>query len=98
MTWMIYLSSIKGVMLFYIWYDERSYIYEPHGTEPEFWSTTWEGSVLLRAAGWRPFEMHRVSRHLHLALLSGGQLEPGGQGARGGQPIPGAGGSGEEWP
>ena len=63
-------------MLFYIWYDELSYIYEPHGTEPEFWSTTLEGSEMLKASGWRPFEMHRVSRHLHLSLLSGGHLEP----------------------
>ena len=62
-------------MLFSISYDELSYIYQPHGTEPEFWSTTREGSERLKAAGWRPFEMHRVSRHLHLALLAGGQLE-----------------------
>ena len=62
-------------MLFAISYDEFSYIYQPHGTEPEVWSTTREGSERLKAAGWRPFEMHRVSRHLHLALLAGGQLE-----------------------
>ena len=62
-------------MLFSISYDELSYIYQPHGTEPEFWSTTLEGSEMLKAAGWRPFEMRRVSRHLHLSLLSGGHLE-----------------------
>ena len=62
-------------MLFHVCYDEFSYIYQPHGTEPEFWSTTLEGSEMLKAGGWRPFEMHRVSRHLHLALLSGGHLE-----------------------
>jgi hypothetical protein len=71
----IYLSSIKGVMLFSISYDELSYIYTPHGTEPEVWSTTLEGSEMLKAAGWRPFEMHRVSRHLHLSLITGGHLE-----------------------
>ena len=69
-------------MLFSISYDELSYIYQPHGTEPEFWSTTLEGSEMLKAAGWRPFEKHRVSRHLHLALLSGGHLEPRAKGQR----------------
>ncbi len=67
-------------MLFHISYDELSYIYQPHGTEPEVWSTTREGSERLKAAGWRPFEMHRVSRHLHLALLAGGHLEAFGVG------------------
>ena len=67
-------------MLFYISYDEFSYIYTPHGTEPEVWSTTLEGSELLKAGGWRAFEMHRVSRHLHLSLLAGGHLEAFGVG------------------
>ena len=62
-------------MLFYVSYDEFSYIYTPHGTEPEVWSTTLEGSELLKAGGWRAFGMHRVSRHLHLSLLAGGHLE-----------------------
>ncbi len=62
-------------MLFYIWYDEQSYIYEPHGTQDDVWSTTLEGSVLLKASGWKPFEMHRVSRILHLIMLVGGHLE-----------------------
>ncbi len=65
-------------MLFYISYDEYSYIYEPHGTQDDVWSTTLEGGVLLKASGWKPFEMHRVSRHLHLGLLSGGYLYEGG--------------------
>ncbi len=39
---------------------------------------------MLKAGGWRPFEMHRVSRHLHLALLSGGHLEAPCGGACGG--------------
>ncbi len=66
-------------MLLYITYDDYSYIYEPHGTQDEVWSTTFEGSVLLKASGWKPFEMHRVSRHLHLGLLSGGYLYEGGE-------------------
>ncbi len=61
-------------MLLYIAYDEYSYIYEPHGTQDEVWSTTYEGSELLKAGGWKPFEMHRVSRHLHLSLLAGGYI------------------------
>ena len=61
-------------MLFYIWYDEMSYIYEPHGTQEEVWDTTLEGGDMLKASGWKPFEMHRVSRHLHLGLFSGGHL------------------------
>ncbi len=61
-------------MPFYISYDEFSYIYTPH-TEPEVWSTTLEGGEMLKAGGWRPFGMHRVSRHLHLSLLAGGHLE-----------------------
>ena len=64
-------------MLLYIYYDELSYIYEPHGTQTEVWSTTLEGSEVLKASGWRPFEMQRVSRHLHLGLLSGGHLYEG---------------------
>ena len=65
--------STKG-MLLYISYDELSYIYEPHGTQGEVWDTTLEGSEMLKASGWKPFEMHRVSRHLHLAFISGGHL------------------------
>ncbi len=67
-------------MLFSISYDEFSYICQPHGTEPGFWRTTLGGSEMLKAGGWRPFEMHRVSRHLHLALLAGGHLEAFGVG------------------
>ena len=61
-------------MLLYISYDELSYVYEPHGTQGEVWDTTLEGSEMLKASGWKPFEMHRVSRHLHLVLISGGHL------------------------
>ena len=64
-------------MLLYVYYDELSYIYEPHGTQAEVWNTTSEGSEMLKASGWKPFEMQRVSRHLHLGLLSGGHLYEG---------------------
>ena len=56
-------------MLLHLREDEHGWIYEPHGTEHAFWSTTFEGSELLRAAGWRPYVMHRVSRYLHESLL-----------------------------
>ena len=67
-------------MLFSISYDDYRYIYEPHGNQPEVWSTTPEGSEMLKAGGWKAFEMHRVSRHLHLSLLAGGHLEAFGVG------------------
>ncbi len=69
--------TYRESMWFYIYYDELSYIYEPHGTQEEAWSTTLEGSEILKASGWKPFEMHRVSRHLHLGLVSGGHLSEG---------------------
>ncbi len=56
-------------MLLFIFEDEHGWIYEPHGTEPEVWSTTLEGSEVLKASGWRPYEMHRVPRHVHELLL-----------------------------
>ncbi len=44
------LARYQRRMLFFIWYDELSYIYEPHGTQDEAWSTTLEGSVMLKAS------------------------------------------------
>jgi hypothetical protein len=61
-------------MLLYLYEDEHGWIYEPHGSEHDCWSTTFEGSELLRAAGWRPYAMHRVSRYLHESLLIDGHL------------------------
>jgi len=52
-------------MLLTIYEDEHGWIYEPHGTETECWSTYFEGSLILFSSGWRPYEMHRVSRHVH---------------------------------
>ncbi len=56
-------------MLFYLREDEHGWIYQPHGTEPEVWDTTLEGSEMLKASGWRPYQMHRANRHLHEELL-----------------------------
>jgi hypothetical protein len=56
-------------MILSITEDDHGFIYEPHSTSHEFWSTTFEGSEMLRGAGWVPFVMHRVSRHVHESML-----------------------------
>jgi hypothetical protein len=63
-------------MLLYLYEDEHGWVFEPHGSELECWSTTFEGSEQLRAGGWLPYSMHRVSRHLHASLLIDGLLCP----------------------
>ncbi len=65
-------------MLLFILEDEHGFIYEPHGIESCYWSTTLEGSDMLKAAGWKPYEMHRVSCHLHGVLIELGHLVLGG--------------------
>jgi hypothetical protein len=68
-------SNIKHTpMLLYIFEDEHGWIYEPHGSEIEVWCTTFEGSKVLKASGWRPYQMHRVSRYVHDSLLIDGLL------------------------
>ena len=62
-------------MLLFIFEDEHGWIYEPHGSEIEVWCTTFEGSEVLKASGWRPYEMHRVSRYVHDSLLIDGLLQ-----------------------
>ena len=62
-------------MLLFLIEDEHGWIYEPHGTQALCDDLTFAGSELLRAAGWRPFEMHRVSRYLHESLLIDGFLD-----------------------
>ena len=62
-------------MLLFLSEDEHGWIYEPHGTQSLCYDLTFAGSELLRAAGWRPFEMHRVSRYLHESLLIDGFLD-----------------------
>ena len=61
-------------MQLFIHEDEHGWIYEPHGSEIEVWCTTFEGSEVLKASGWRPYEVHRVSRHVHASLLIDGLL------------------------
>ncbi len=63
-------------MLLYIFEDEHGWIYEPHGTEIEVRHVTYDGGELLKASGWRPYEMHRVSRYVHDSLLIDGLLTP----------------------
>ena len=62
-------------MLLFLSEDEHGWIYAPHGSEPLCYDLTFAGSELLRAAAWRPFEMHRVSRYLHDSLLIDGFLD-----------------------
>ena len=61
-------------MLLNVHEDIHGYIYEPHSEESEYFYTTFEGSEALRAAGWKPYSMHRVSRFLHESLLIDGWL------------------------
>ena len=61
-------------MLLHVHEDIHGYIYEPHSEESEYFYTTFEGSEALRAAGWKAYSMHRVSRYLHESLLIDGWL------------------------
>ena len=61
-------------MLLHLREDEHGWVVEPQGTEPEYWSTTLEGSEQLKAAGWVPYRMHRVSRWVIDSLLIDGLL------------------------
>ena len=72
-------------MLLHLAEDEHGWLVEPHGTEPDCWSTTFEGSEQLKNAGWRPYEMHRVSRHVIESLILDGLLS---RVQKSGKPIP----------
>ena len=61
-------------MLLHLREDEHGWVVEPQSTEPEYWSTTLEGSEQLKAAGWVPYRMHRVSRWVVDSLLIDGLL------------------------
>ena len=63
-------------MLLHLTEDEHGWVVEPHGTEPACWSTTLEGSAQLKNAGWVPYRMHRVSRHVMEMLLIDGWIAP----------------------
>jgi hypothetical protein len=62
-------------MILHLVRDEHGYLFEPHGEEPVAWNCDAEGGDLLRAAGWRPYEMHRVSVHVYDLLLHRGHLK-----------------------
>jgi hypothetical protein len=61
-------------MLLYLCEDEHGWIYELHGEEEVCYSLDPRGLVILKLAGWRPYEMQRVSRHVHDSLLIDGLL------------------------
>ncbi len=61
-------------MLLHLTEDEHGWLVEPHGTEPECWSTTLEGSEQLKGAGWVPYRMPRVSRYVIESLIIDGLL------------------------
>ena len=61
-------------MLLFLLEDANGWIYEPHGEEELCYNLAFEGSELLRAAGWCYISMHRVSRYLHESLLIDGLL------------------------
>jgi hypothetical protein len=61
-------------MLLHLREDEHGWVVEPHGTEPEYWSTTLEGSEQLKAGGWVAYRMPRVSRWLVESLIIDGLL------------------------
>ena len=64
-------------MLLFLCEDEHGWLYEPHGTEPDVWTLTAPGGEILRSSGWKPYEMPRVSRHVHESLLIDGLLAHG---------------------
>jgi hypothetical protein len=55
-------------MILHVSRDDYGYIFEPHGEEPVAWYCDAEGGDILRAAGWRPYEMHRVSVYVFDSL------------------------------
>ncbi len=62
-------------MILHLVETRQGLIFEPHGEEPGAWHCDAEGGDILRAAGWRPYEMHRVSRFVYNKLLTAGQLK-----------------------
>jgi hypothetical protein len=61
-------------MLLFLFEDEHSWLYEPHGIEPDVWTLTAPGGEILRSSGWKPYVMPRVSWHVHESLLIDGLL------------------------
>ncbi len=61
-------------MIFHIVETRNCWLLLPHGEEPVAWYCSPEGGDVLRAAGWRPFEMHCVSGFVRRQLLASGDL------------------------
>ena len=61
-------------MIFHIVETRNCWLFLPHGEEPVAWYCSPEGGDVLRAAGWRPFEMHCVSGFVRGQLLALGDL------------------------
>jgi hypothetical protein len=61
-------------MLLFLVEDDNGWVYHPHGTQALCYNLSFEGCELLRSAGWRPYEMHRVSWYLHDSFLVDGLL------------------------
>jgi hypothetical protein len=62
-------------MLLHLTEDEHGWVVVPHSTEPECWDTLPEGSAQIKAAGWKPHVMHRVSRYVVDSLIIDGLLK-----------------------
>jgi hypothetical protein len=67
------ISYVK--MIFHIIEARNCWLFLPHGEEPVAWYCNSEGGDVLRAAGWRPFEMHCVSGFVREQLLASGDLK-----------------------
>jgi hypothetical protein len=61
-------------MILHLVADQHGWRFEPHGEEPVAWYCDVVGGDILRASGWRPYEMHRVSAHVYRQLIRAGHL------------------------
>jgi hypothetical protein len=61
-------------MLLHLVETQHGFIAEPHGEEPVAWVVDAVGGELMRGAGWRPYEMQRISKWLYWKLRSEGHL------------------------
>jgi hypothetical protein len=61
-------------MILHLVETRNCWLFKSHGEEPVTWYCTHEGGEVLRAAGWRPFEMECVSDFVRSQLLASGDL------------------------
>ncbi len=61
-------------MILHLVADQHGWRFEPHGEEPVAWYCNAAGGDILRAAGWRPYEMPRVSDQVYRRLVGAGFL------------------------